>query len=112
MEIDGILIWALDGLAKYLKEGIGNPQAVSNATHDYQTSMSDIRQYLEEKTVRADESNLTLEDLHLNYVIWCEKNGETPITKKGLKKKLEEYGYEAGRVTKGTIVKGLVFKKA
>ncbi|MEK0452362.1 MAG: hypothetical protein AGIKBDMD_00292 [Synergistaceae bacterium] len=112
MEIDGILIWALDGLAKYLKEGIGNPQAVSNATHDYQTSMSDIRQYLEEKTVWADESNLSLEDLHRDYVIWCEKNGETPITKKGLKKKLEEYGYEVGRVTKGTIVKGLAFKKA
>lgn len=48
-ELPGILNWALDGLADYLKVGLAPPPSVLASTNEYRSDMDVIGQWIEER---------------------------------------------------------------
>lgn len=67
-ELDGILLWALEGLAMYRAEGLVEPEGVAQAVKDYRDEQDIVNQFIEEfidtgiiarmPTARAEKSAL------------------------------------------------------
>ncbi len=95
-ELSGIFNWALNGLKKYWKEGLGNkPQAVSEATDTYQKEQDRLTNFLEDRCstdLTGKKYKVTVADLYSDYEDWSEKNKEEPLTKNQFGKELKSKG--------------------
>ena len=72
-ELPGILNWALRGFQTWKQYGLNPPSAVVNATKEYQTESDDVAQFLEDQTLRDDNSRIRTNDLYSAFCNWHER---------------------------------------
>lgn len=72
--ISGILNWCIVGLAKYRQEGLKPPEAVINATRDYQEQSDKIKNFLNECMIETGK-NSSAGAAYSCFAKWCSENG-------------------------------------
>lgn len=106
-ELPGILAWAVQGCADWLRRGtLAQPSVVTNSTAAYQHDMDTLGRFLQEKCLIDVNVRVKAGDLYDAYKAWCLDNGEqdmlsmTAVGKRldarGFSKKLLTYMYRLG----------------
>jgi putative DNA primase/helicase len=101
-EAAGILTWVIQGARRWLQEGLGEAQAVSEATSRYRTEMDILADWLQDCCEQDSRAVTPLGDLYASYKAWCERNRETPLSQRSFGRRLSEKGYELVRLPGGT----------
>jgi putative DNA primase/helicase len=101
-EAAGILAWIVEGARRWLQEGLGEAQAVSEATNRYRTEMDTLSDWLQDCCEQDSRAVTPLADLYASYKGWCERNRETPLSQRSFGRRLSEKGYELVRLPGGT----------
>ena len=100
-ELSGILNWALLGVIEWQADGLGEPQAVKDATKEYREQMDLIGNFLEERCLVAENAEVGSGGLYKAYRGWCEQNGEHPAKQRDFGMRLTERGFATRRATGG-----------
>jgi putative DNA primase/helicase len=112
-ELAGILNWAIEGVAAYLKEGLNPPPIVRAATDDYRQDMDVVGQWLEERCVRDPNSSTPTSNAYADYTIWAVSEIGWALTHLRWRRNLSDRGFEAAKGTHGQrVIKGLGLKNA
>ncbi len=96
-ELPGILRWAVEGCLAWQREGLGSTGEVLDATSIYREEMDPLAGFLTECCVVGSTCSAPSRDLYVEYVRWCEANGERAASKKRLGLWLAERGFSSGR---------------
>ena len=97
-EAPGILRWAVEGCAKWQRDGLGAPAEVTQATDEYQEDQDHLGPWLDERCERVAASEFEFSaDLYRSYVTWCDANGERPWQQRAFGEGLAERGFRADR---------------
>lgn len=105
-ELPGILNWVLEGVARYLKRGLLQPEQITAAVTAYRSESDPVYTFLAE----AREENLLLfgEDLDIKatnlyniYVEWSKANNLMPLGQTRFGRRLTNLGYAAVQVSGG-----------
>ena len=70
-----ILNWLLDGYRMFIAEGLNQPQAVRNAIGAYYRESDRISQFIEDKLIPDNTSELRTSAVYDIYRSWCTANG-------------------------------------
>jgi putative DNA primase/helicase len=73
--ISGIFNFCMDGLKKFRSEGLEPPQAVREATDEYQRNSDKIGNFISECLEKTQGENCKAGDVYNIYQDWCESNG-------------------------------------
>lgn len=97
-EADGILMWALQGLEEYLRNGLTPPARVAQATEEYKSAQDTVTNFLEERCEDgcADRDSEPTKVLHVDYQRYCRANGvmrEHILGERDFGSRLDELGY-------------------
>ncbi len=93
-ERPGIFNWALEGAARWLKEGLKQPAAVRAAGAEYRNEMDIIAGFIEDRVEFDKLKEATVKELYEAYCAWCESNGEKPIGKRDFGERIRERGID------------------
>ena len=75
-ELDGILIWALEGLDRLLKNRkLTIPQSSKDALNDYQVENNSVLLFVSEECELDAINEIRRTDLYEKYTYWCKENG-------------------------------------
>jgi putative DNA primase/helicase len=74
-EADGIIQWLLEGLRAYWREGLSEPPAVAQATHEYRAEEDVLLDWLSERTERHPGAVTPAAELYHDYTEWAKANG-------------------------------------
>jgi len=92
-ESSGILNWALQGLKKWRKQGLVQPDEIKQATLDYKTEMDLIGQFLDESCEEPSGTEIESSLLYNHFTSWCYEIGlRKVITRNLFSRKLKEHG--------------------
>jgi putative DNA primase/helicase len=109
LELPGILNWALEGLKNWRAEGLGGiPASVRNATEKYKNDSDTIGQWLELRTNKAPNKDVSSALVYQSYRDWCTDHGFYALGNRSFKSSLEERGYTSGR--RGNGIRWLNFE--
>ncbi|NTV12349.1 MAG: hypothetical protein HGA96_00200 [Desulfobulbaceae bacterium] len=97
-EWPGILAWAVRGCLEWQKAGLGDPEAVIKATMSYRTEMDVFNDFLTDCCLETGQLQVTSMALYAAYTKWCEENGEKPLAKTILGRRLKDRGLKQVRV--------------
>ena len=103
-ELPGILAWAVRGCQQWQEKGLGEPEAVREATGEYREEMDLLGGFLAECCRQAPNSEARAGDLYQAYLTWCQENGEREVTQTTFGRKLGERGFKKRRSTGGKRV--------
>jgi putative DNA primase/helicase len=70
-----ILAWAAEGCAKWLAEGLGEPEAVMQATAAYRKSQEPLADFVLDCCVMGAVQSVTATSLRTEYESWCKAEG-------------------------------------
>ena len=92
-ELSGILKWCIEGCLLWKQEGLGLPEAVTEAIDNYRKTSDVIGQFLEDCFIINSELQTSVKDLNLLYERWSKDNGQDPIKKRtiGLQMKIKGF---------------------
>jgi P4 family phage/plasmid primase-like protien len=96
-EFSGILAWAVRGCLAWQQEGLGEPDAVRDATKTYRSDMDVIGQFLEEMCfTNHGNPNVLVKasTLYAAYQKWCETGGEQAKPQRQFGQALTGRGFE------------------
>lgn len=99
-EGEGILNWALEGLAAYLENGLQPPKEVLDATEEYREENDRVGRFIDECCVTTSPDNKELfSDLYNAFTKWCmnEEGTNQIIAKQKFGQQLEARGYKTKR---------------
>jgi putative DNA primase/helicase len=99
-ELPGILNWAVEGLKKWMRDGLRTPESVRAATAEYRSAMDTVGQWIEERTERDPGAIVPVNALHSDYVNHLGPHGY-PFGPRRFSEELERRGYIAGKLTGG-----------
>jgi putative DNA primase/helicase len=109
-EASGILNWLLEGTARWQREGLVAPDAILNATDEYRGEMDVIGNFLKERCVAKEESNIKIMELYKAYSDWCDDNNEHAVSERFFTLRLKEMGYEQSRSADARYWSGLALQ--
>ena len=92
-EADGILQWALRGLAAYLKDGLREPAIVRQSTENYLDSMDTIAQFVAERCETKATHDGPAGQMYKTYRAWVDERGQRPVSIQRFRADLEGRGY-------------------
>ena len=104
-ELPGILAWIVRGCIEYLRDGLGEPEQVMDATKVYRTDMDPLEAFIDEECVVRPEAWCKFAKLYSAYTRWCEESNEYPIKKRRFADRLTERGYERDVGTDGVKIR-------
>lgn len=78
-ELPGILTWAVCGLEDWQNKGLGESEAVSEATKGYRDEMDILGPFLDECCFFEPSARVKTSTLKQAYAEWCLANGEKPF---------------------------------
>jgi putative DNA primase/helicase len=96
-ELPGILAWAVRGCLDWQRDGLGEPEAVSNATAAYRREMDVMADFIDEHCVLGEHETEDAGLLYEKFKEWSLQNGEGAATQKKFGAQLRERGFEAGK---------------
>jgi len=80
-ELPGILNWAIEGCLAWQTNGLGNPDAVVQATAGYRDEMDVLGGFLADACVTTESAKAKASQLYDAYTSWAATNGERhPLT--------------------------------
>jgi putative DNA primase/helicase len=88
--LSGILNWALEGCADWLRNGLFFPEEVQVATQEYRDKMDVLADFLHECCEVNVPDEIASSELYKTYKIWCEENGERAVSQTKFSLMLEE----------------------
>ena len=94
-ECEGILAWAVRGCLSWLKEGLGQPEAVMVATAEYRGGEDQIGRFVAECCQRSERVRLA--ELFQALEKWCDESGESAPKKRALSRWLREQGFDESK---------------
>jgi putative DNA primase/helicase len=113
-ELPGILSWAIRGALIWQKDGLAEPAAVTEASAGWRKAVDHVRRFVTETLIigcAKDEAIPALE-LHSAFKTWCQRYGETPISPRALKARLEEaFDLTHARTRLGSEWRGVRWKR-
>ncbi len=83
-EWPGILLWAVRGCLKWQREGLAEPTAVRQATHDWRKAADHITRFVREALILEPDGVTSATAVYNHYKAWCAKNGEQPLSDKAI----------------------------
>lgn len=103
-ELSGVLNWCLEGLKKYLAEGLEIPQVVELATIHKRQEMDYIKDFLVECFEFAPGNRVSTSVMHKTYVEWAKSHGINNFMKqKDLTEDIQGRGYSTMHTNKGNV---------
>ena len=94
----GIFNWVYEGFKLFLKEGLEMPQAVKEATADYELESDKVGQFASLCLRHAKGEELRSVAVFDIYKRWCEANNIKALSQPNFKKEMEQrYVYEVRR---------------
>jgi putative DNA primase/helicase len=108
-EDEGILAWVIEGLEKYLRDGLRVPEKVRRATKEYRTSQDVVAQFLAEMSEADKHAETKARALFEAYKRWAELNGERPMTQTRFGAEVSKR-YKRTHKTAGDIYAGMRLK--
>jgi putative DNA primase/helicase len=106
-ELSGILNWAVQGCLDWQANGLGQPNAVYQATADYRSEMDVVGRFLEEGCIIQPEAQVRAAELYAAYCDWCHASGEEPITLTAFGLRLGEKNVEKDKDRNGAYYIGI-----
>lgn len=101
-ELPGIFAWAMEGCAAWRQFGLGDCEAVTQATAAYREESDTLAEFLGNECLQGASAKVSSRDLYGAYTRWCEANGERTLARKAFGQQLEERGLWSLRGTGGT----------
>jgi putative DNA primase/helicase len=98
-ELAGILNWALEGCAEYLRDGLKPPDAVTTATREYRDDMDLIGQWIEKACERGADKKETTTNLYRDYEAWSKREVGFAISSIAFGRELSGRGFENKKVS-------------
>lgn len=95
-ELPGILAWAVRGCLDWQREGLSEPEEVTEATTAYRREQDQIGRFLEERCyVDKGHSSVRVKsrDLYGAYKAWCDEMGEHEKTQNAFGRYLTTQGF-------------------
>ncbi len=106
-ELPGILAWLVRGCLRWQREGLGEPEEVTQATNAYKDEMDTLAAFLSDRCVMEAGASEGATDLFDAYKDWCADANETAGTQKVFGGKLGERGFEKIRTKAGMVYRGI-----
>lgn len=111
-EPEVILNWVLEGLKQYRERGLDAPEQITQWRDDYRDDVDTVRQFLNEapdegRIETAEQSTVTVRQLHLAYTAWCSDNQIPPLGMRKFNERMESAGFEKHRTAKGYTWTGI-----
>lgn len=97
-ERSGILAWALEGCAEWLRLGLQPPAALLAAAEDYFEDEDAVGQWIEDACVTGSEAQETSRALYASWSSWAEGSGQPRGSQKALGEALRERGFRPAKV--------------
>ena len=107
--LSGAFNWILEGLKLYREEGLLPPQAVTEATQEYQNSSDKVTNFIDECLVENSTGTLAASEVYHTYSTWCKECGYMAESKKTLFEAFRKRGmlYKTGTV-RGRTIKNVI----
>tara|TARA_R110002096_G_scaffold173781_9_gene349039 strand:+ start:251880 stop:254060 length:2181 start_codon:yes stop_codon:yes gene_type:complete len=96
-EASGILAWAVRGCLEWQQCGLELPEAVRNATSQYQQTADIVSMFIEECCEVADGVTVSKPSLTKAFNSWCEDNSEKTYSTRKLTTRLRNLGFRDDR---------------
>jgi len=106
-ELPGILAWAVRGCLEWQQDGLGNPEAVQQATRAYQEDMDPIADFLADGCVLNETAQAKAGDLYNAYEAWAMDQGEKPISQRMFGQQLGEKKFAKKKTKRGYFYSGV-----
>lgn len=106
-ESSGILNWLIEGCLKWQKNGLNDPNVITNATNNYRGDMDTLGKFIEDALVFDPALKLKsseLYEVYSNYILNC---GEKPVSQKRFVEMMKRRGYESTRKSDGKFYLGI-----
>jgi putative DNA primase/helicase len=95
-ELSGILIWAIEGLGRFIRNGkkLSKSSTLENLEQAYKEDTDTVVMFLSVKMCVPDNDNkIGLTPLFNNYREYCRDNNQKAETRENFKMKLKSEGY-------------------
>ena len=97
-ELPGILNWMIKGCLEWQQQGgLGKPKGIEMATKKYRAEMDLVGQFLEGVTTKSLTEEAPAKELYELYRVWCDQQGEKPMTNNAFATAMTERGVERGK---------------
>jgi putative DNA primase/helicase len=107
-EAPAILRWAMEGTQLWLKQGLGMPKAVKEATMEYRSSMDVMQTFLDECCTLQAEAKIGSQPLYDEYLRWCQTVGiRIPMKQATFNMRLKDRGFLQKKTTLHNVWLGL-----
>lgn len=97
-ELPGILAWMVAGAAEWMKNGLGMPTEVKEATDSYQSEQSVIQIFLDSCCIIKPDEIVESQVLFQAFDSWRTSEGHRKITQTKLGRMLSDLGFEKSRI--------------
>ena len=110
-EADGILTWAVQGLADYWQSGLNEPDAVKVATSDYAAAQDSVTRFIEAMCTETPvNGGNTTKELHDEYKEWAIAEGifrDHRLGRTDFGHALDKLGLHSVKKARGMVREGL-----
>lgn len=96
-ELPGILAWAVAGCLLWQRDGLAQPEEVSNATEAYRVEQDLLGNFLEEYCEIGEQYSASTPALYDAYKEWAKDSELHPVSKIAFGRQLEERGFAADK---------------
>jgi len=90
-ELEGILIWAIDGCVLWFEDGLQECDEIDRATKRYRDEEDTLERFVSDCSIK-DGGEIGAKEFRAEYKLWCETENEYSFKGKDFKDKLEEHG--------------------
>jgi putative DNA primase/helicase len=97
LELPGVLRWAVEGCLLWQREGLGTPEAVTEATDAYQSEMNILGRFIAERCEIDPEAKTPISQLYGAYIHWCSDNSLINLNHIEFSQQLENQGFAPQR---------------
>lgn len=107
-ELSGVFNWVLEGLTRLLaQKRFTESAAINAAIEQYKLESDNVKLYIEDKGYKPDQSHyVQIKDLYIDYRIFCNGDGMSPLKKTNFIKRLRILGFLVERINIGNVFYG------
>jgi putative DNA primase/helicase len=103
-EAEGILAWIVEGCRRWVRDGLGDPPEVVEASATWQAESDWFPAFLEEHYVLQPDSWVPVAEPWKAYMLWCDTNRDTSrLTKTAFDTRLQGLGCRKGVRDNGKV---------
>ena len=107
-ELEGILVWAVEGSVLWQEDGLEPPERIVDATESYKTDSDILSDFFAEKLVKDNAAEIQSGRIYKLYMEFAEDAGDKkPMSTTALGLELAERGYEKIHGMKGNSWRGI-----